>query len=740
MADSLDTYSDSESEVAPALPSVTVPTPAKAAPASTPASTLVASDEPKPAAGAENMSAVDRSLVAAAKASRVDDAKDAGSSAMDVVESTRPPRDALSLVAMDDPSAVREALKQRREKSLVDYEHRQGEARKKEADSKEEFTKLKIVNRLIPKEEWNRLMKGKQFYPFSNISTMGTGKQDKSTASSVFIGVLYDKISTKTAASGNKYATWLMADMKGSQPLQLAVQLYDQAFELWSQNVDKSRLASRGSMFAILNGKVFPPRADGKGTASARSACSVSHGMQLAKLGDFPDLGFCTGEKKSDNRPCGTPIDKSMANFGLCFFHSRERLKKMGGKPHLNNLIASCVPQQRMHSRLEARVEEKQTLANKQKERELEAERKKISSSARVQRAIDFDRRLLSVNSTRNKEVLEALTSGRSVRSTDASVLPMLGRGLTKDEELIFDNKHTKSDDFLSKLKKRNLPKEAELPATSKLNNQSSKKVLTLESLQRPVVQKQLPSFPTADPNNPLATKRRMQQAFGRANAEREDKRPKIDLQQESKEEEKKQKNPTKSAEELQEEFARMYGKAAASKLVMSKAEMDSVRNAKSLRAELVTIEKTDERERVRQELEFRDDFDLQKATVLFLEIDAWYCATCKLTSDQVSAKIACEAMNHTVTAKKVKKTRWECRKCMQSAFVIDRTMPSGCLKCGNDTFKQASFFKLKSVAMEKDMLEKRGADHERYLEQETKRRAMNDDAGHDVYGALDKY
>lgn len=602
-------------------------------------------------------------------------------------------------------------------------------------DEYESFTKLRIDNRLVPRDRWDVMMKNKKYVPFDMIAAMTKAKKP-TREEVVFIGVLYDKSQTKRAANGNHYGVWNFTSLSmGASPVELSLQLYDDAYRIWDRELEKSKQASRGSIFAILNAKVLPPREGGKGMGQ-KLTCTINLALQLNKLGTSPNLGFCKQRKESDDKLCNRPINKDKSLFGLCHFHQARQLSRGGG----NKIIQSAIrttdatsigktvfqkqdiahdPTSAMYKNLEAMKslskpvgpQMMQQQKQKMKEAQRQAEMKKVTTwgahLARHSNSSTLD----------NKVAAMAALSKKSVITSAASIQPLCGRGMetTKEgtAELLFNTSH--SFNGQSNLKKRALPDASSLPLLA-----------------------------APDPNNPMATKRRMREQFGTANSR--EKKLTVDLKAEDKkdmEEEAKElqnKKTVMSQEEQRKKLELLYGKDQGKKMLLTAQEKENLRNAKSKNSDLVIMEQLNERDRVRDVLETRDEFDNEKAKIMFLEVKAWHCHTCKATTDVIRAKMACEESNHPVTQKMVKKTRWECRKCFQSSYVLDRAMPTACNHCKGDTFRHVHFFKLKTAAMEKHMLEMRGADHDRYLDMKTKQRSMEGGSGEDAYAALDRY
>ena len=78
---------------------------------------------------------------------------------------------------------------------------------------------------------------------------------------------------------------------------------------------------------AILNPQVLAPMG-GKGSAGNATQAAVYHtarvsaGLQIVKVGQFPELSFCKGVKKTDGQRCGLPIDKAKCSSGFCTMHA----------------------------------------------------------------------------------------------------------------------------------------------------------------------------------------------------------------------------------------------------------------------------------------------------------------------------------------------------------------------------------------------------------------------------------
>merc|ERR1711953_304356 len=84
-------------------------------------------------------------------------------------------------------------------------------------------------------------------------------------------------------------------------------------------------------------------------------------------------------------------------------------------------------------------------------------------------------------------------------------------------------------------------------------------------------------------------------------------------------------------------------------------------------------------------------------------------CKECAFTTDSFRSKQLCMEHGHCLVEVQAKKTRWECRSCKWSIFVIDRELPPHCHKCNASEWKQVSLTQIRTATMEKELLLPRG-------------------------------
>lgn len=198
-------------------------------------------------------------------------------------------------------------------------------------DNTEEYSKLRISNRLVPKLELRHALAGRRVVRVQDLETVAQqrrsasasgswaerassgpdlGTKRKDTLDDVYcIGVLGDKSLPKsTSGGGGKYMTWTLTDYKAS----VTVLLFGDAYSTHWQ-------AELGSIFLIAQPDVL--RADDQRKVSF----SVKRGLQVLKLGTSPVLGRCKGRKK-DGAPCSMPVD--ISGTGVCKFHAEKAYKE----------------------------------------------------------------------------------------------------------------------------------------------------------------------------------------------------------------------------------------------------------------------------------------------------------------------------------------------------------------------------------------------------------------------------
>jgi len=136
----------------------------------------------------------------------------------------------------------------------------------------------------------------------------------------------------------------------------------------------------------------------------------------------------------------------------------------------------------------------------------------------------------------------------------------------------------------------------------------------------------------------------------------------------------------------------------------------DSVRLMRSRFASLADQEREAKRHRALAEFEAQDAALEQMEAVMSANVVAWKCAECCATTDNGGRKSDCEAKQHSLTKVSASLTKWECIYCKEVIRVLDRSLPTGCVKCGSKGWKQIPLQgKPRTAPMEREMLLPRG-------------------------------
>merc|ERR1712136_527670 len=112
---------------------------------------------------------------------------------------------------------------------------------------------------------------------------------------------------------------------------------------------------------------------------------------------------------------------------------------------------------------------------------------------------------------------------------------------------------------------------------------------------------------------------------------------------------------------------------------------------------------------RVAAQLAAQDPMIEKAEAMVEMNVTAWRCRTCEITTDSQRGKAHCEEAGHDVVKMQVKKTRWVCSGCRCAHTVLDRNIPKQCTKCKGTEFKQVALQAAKVALMEKDQLLARG-------------------------------
>lgn len=135
----------------------------------------------------------------------------------------------------------------------------------------------------------------------------------------------------------------------------------------------------------------------------------------------------------------------------------------------------------------------------------------------------------------------------------------------------------------------------------------------------------------------------------------------------------------------------------------------DLVRKQTSRFQSLVDDEQQTKRHTKLTELEAQDAVIEKAEAMMEMNVQAWRCRTCEITTDSHRAKAHCEEAGHDVIKMQVKKTRWACSGCKMAHMVLDRNIPKQCMRCKGTEFKPVALQAAKVAPMEKDLLLARG-------------------------------
>lgn len=190
-------------------------------------------------------------------------------------------------------------------------ELRQGQAEKRahEEDTLEQWSGLRIIDRVVRREKWDACMRSKQILPFAKISTSlrpGAGDQ-------VIIGVLCaGPVMSKASNTGERFAEMALTDLAPKGLAKVTVVLVGRALEHWAAPLGAGRKQCVvGSIFGVLNPK--PARRAG--------SVMVTFETQVIRLGASPSLRFCDARTR-DGLECKAPYNAESGD-GFCCTHAR---------------------------------------------------------------------------------------------------------------------------------------------------------------------------------------------------------------------------------------------------------------------------------------------------------------------------------------------------------------------------------------------------------------------------------
>lgn len=555
----------------------------------------------------------------------------------------------------------------------------------------EKFSGLKLKGRKVSAKRWDELMVGKRFVNFNALQNLGDSKLP-----AVAIGVLYEKGFAKTSNTGSQYVHWSFTDFCTPQPRLLKLLLCSEAFEAW--HVDLGKTVHYGAVFAMLNPTASNLRPD-QGSETLVSA-KVTHSTQLVLLGHFPSLGFCSCHKK-DGLPCSMPCDTEKTGGRLvCFYHTMHQEAQK-----IRNFAEMKKSQGTRGSDVTPGLVVRPGPKPKAKGASKGASQKMDASMARLLRGISPRKEASSQPKVKKEEKSSQKPSQRVATPCRVAPTPTPARSSTAPVQATQSTATSAA------------------PTASRPATPSPEDEAPMSEAERKLRAMFPNGLPSVDPNQPLQSQRRLQEALGSAKGAvssaaravglkelRPGEVPKaVDPRRRSSplEAQGETKRGSVSFKKLESEFGR---KAATMLAAAVDPRKDLVRQQRSRFESAAELEQSAKRMRRLNELEQMDAAQEQMEELKKMKVRAYRCKTCYTTFDSERQRLRCQEDGHVVVQVEATKTRWECAGCKFSEEVLDRQLPSCCRRCRGETWKQVPLRKLRrSAPMEKDMLLPRG-------------------------------
>lgn len=556
----------------------------------------------------------------------------------------------------------------------------------------EKFSGLKLKGRKVSAKRWDELMIGKRFVNFNALQNLGDSNKP-----AVAIGVLYEKGFAKTSNTGSQYVHWSFTDFCTPQPRLLKLLLCSEAFEAW--HVDLGKTVHYGAAFAMLNPTASNQRPD-QGSETLISA-KVTHSTQLVLLGQFPSLGFCSCHKK-DGLPCSMPCDTEKTGGRLvCFYHTMHQEAQK-----IRNFAEMKKSQGTRGADVTPGLVVRPGPTPKAKGASKGASQKMDASMARLLRGAS-PRKEASQPKVKKEEKSSQKPSQRVATPCRVAPTPTPARSSTAPVQA------TQSTQATSTASKA--------PASRPSTPSPTEDEAPVSEVERKLRAMFPNGLPSVDPNRPLQSQRRLQEAMGSAKGAvsaaavvglkelRPGEVPKAALSRRSSplEAQRETKSGAVSFKKLESDFGR---KAASMLAAAVDPRKDLVRQQRSRFESAAELEHSAKRMRRLNELEQMDAAQEQMEELKKMKVRAYRCKTCYTTFDSERQRLRCQEEGHVVVQVEATKTRWECASCKFSEEVLDRQLPGCCRRCRGETWKQVPLRKLRrSAPMEKDMLLPRG-------------------------------
>ncbi|OQR91621.1 hypothetical protein THRCLA_08931 [Thraustotheca clavata] len=184
--------------------------------------------------------------------------------------------------------------------------------------SAEEFSSLRVKDRLISSEEMREHMQGRTNVRLADLESKHVHRLEKEQVDWVTIGVV-TKASVVQIPTGGQYLVWTLSDLDNCM---ISLFLYNQAYEAY-------RKEREGQLIAVINPTILPAREQGQ------FSLKVTSPHEIAKIGTAMDFGFCQSFTHG-GRQCKIAVN--MAKSRYCVIHLAQRLKDAGkGRQALNS-------------------------------------------------------------------------------------------------------------------------------------------------------------------------------------------------------------------------------------------------------------------------------------------------------------------------------------------------------------------------------------------------------------------
>eukprot|EP00040_Diaphanoeca_grandis_P000766 m.274069 g.274069 ORF g.274069 m.274069 type:complete len:696 (+) comp110271_c0_seq1:138-2225(+) len=180
---------------------------------------------------------------------------------------------------------------------------------KRDVETTEMFSGLKIRDRTVSSTDLRNRMQGKKFVKLTNLQAHGKAIEKGNTDPFVTIGVLAKKSQTKQSKKGESFSIWTLSDLDTAE---VALFLFGKVFDThWKE--------FEGCIIGLMNPTIK------KNERQNGVQLSLFEPAQMMKLGQSTDYGLCKGVRK-DGQPCTMAINKSLGNF--CEYHVVAAFKK----------------------------------------------------------------------------------------------------------------------------------------------------------------------------------------------------------------------------------------------------------------------------------------------------------------------------------------------------------------------------------------------------------------------------